>query len=101
MPQRIARRSVARLLAGGALGALLPRVPAAAAVESPVRGGTLVFGLGMGDPPTYDTHSSNVLAMIELLTPHYSNLLKIDTEHYPTVIGDADDRRIVLSVDLE
>jgi len=28
----------------------------AAAEEHPVRGGTLVFGINSGDPPTYDCH---------------------------------------------
>lgn len=57
--------------------------------EEPRRGGTLVFGINAGDPPTYDCHQSTVFAMIHLLSPHYSSLLKIDTEHYPNVIGDA------------
>src|SRR3954454_8489608 len=58
------------------------------AQEQPVRGGTLVFGINSGDPPTYDCHQSVLFPIIHLLTPHYSNLLKIDTEHYPKVIGD-------------
>src|SRR5947199_10495702 len=58
------------------------------AQEQPVRGGTLVFGINSGDPPTYDCHQSVLFPIIHLLTPHYSNLLKIDTQHYPKVIGD-------------
>jgi peptide/nickel transport system substrate-binding protein len=58
------------------------------AQEQPVRGGTLVFGVNSGDPPTYDCHQSVLFPIIHLLTPHYSNLLKIDTAHYPKVIGD-------------
>src|SRR3954467_11086271 len=60
----------------------------AAAQEQPVSGGTLIFGINSGDPPTYDCHQSVLFPIIHLLTPHYSNLLKIDTEHYPKVIGD-------------
>lgn len=56
--------------------------------EEPVRGGTLIFGINSGDPPTYDCHQSALFPIIHLLTPHYSNLLKIDTVHYPKLIGD-------------
>ena len=53
-----------------------------------MRGGTLVFGINSGDPPTYDCHQSALFPIIHLLTPHYSNLLKIDTPNYPKLIGD-------------
>jgi peptide/nickel transport system substrate-binding protein len=56
--------------------------------EEPVRGGVLSFGIHAGDPPTYDCHSSAVFSVIHLLTTHYSNLLKVDTAHYPGVVGD-------------
>jgi peptide/nickel transport system substrate-binding protein len=68
------------------LSAFLLVAPAAA--EEPVRGGTLVFGINSGDPPTYDCHQSVLFPIIHLLTPHYSNLLKIDTPNYPKIIGD-------------
>src|SRR3954453_14951360 len=58
------------------------------AQEQPVRGGTLILVINSGDPPTYDCHQSVLFPIIHLLTPHYSNLLKIDTEHYPKGIGD-------------
>ena len=58
------------------------------AQEQPVRGGTLIFGINSGDPPTYDCHQSVLFPIIHLLTPHYSNLLKIDTPNYPKIIGD-------------
>src|SRR5580765_8384538 len=60
----------------------------AGAAEQPTRGGTLVFGINSGDPPTYDCHQSVLFPIIHLLTPHYSNLLKIDTPNYPKLIGD-------------
>jgi peptide/nickel transport system substrate-binding protein len=60
----------------------------AAAQEQPAHGGTLVFGINSGDPPTYDCHQSVLFPIIHLLTPHYSNLLKIDTPNYPKIIGD-------------
>jgi len=76
-----------RYLAVGLLIAFVLVGPASAQ-EQPVRGGTLVFGINSGDPPTYDCHQSVLFPIIHLLTPHYSNLLKIDTPHYPKIIGD-------------
>ena len=63
------------------------RQPAGAA-EQPKRGGTLVFGINSGDPPTYDCHQSTLFPIIHLLSPHYSNLLRIDIPNYPKVVGD-------------
>jgi peptide/nickel transport system substrate-binding protein len=74
-----------------AIFALLSFVAAAFpayAQEQPVRGGTLIFGINSGDPPTYDCHQSVLFPIIHLLTPHYSNLLKIDTPNYPKIVGD-------------
>jgi len=68
--------------------ASLAQLSCALAQEQPVRGGTLIFGINSGDPPTYDCHQSVLFPIIHLLTPHYSNLLKIDTQHYPKIIGD-------------
>jgi peptide/nickel transport system substrate-binding protein len=70
------------------LVALLALAAPLRAQEQPVRGGTLIFGINSGDPPTYDCHQSVLFPIIHLLTPHYSNLLKIDTQHYPKIIGD-------------
>lgn len=70
-----------------ALACVLLTSPAIAQ-EQPVRGGTLVFGINSGDPPTYDCHQSALFPIIHLLSPHYSNLLKIDTTNYPKLIGD-------------
>jgi peptide/nickel transport system substrate-binding protein len=60
----------------------------AMAQDQPARGGTLIFGINSGDPPTYDCHQSVLFPIIHLLTPHYSNLLKIDTRNYPKIVGD-------------
>src|SRR2546430_7986725 len=73
---------------GTALVALLALAAPLRAQEQPVRGGTLIFGINSGDPPTYDCHQSVLFPIIHLLTPHYSNLLKIDTPNYPKIIGD-------------
>src|SRR6266496_144110 len=87
------RRTFVRILASAPFAALgIPfgatALSAATAAQAPVRGGTLVFGINSGDPPTYDCHQSVLFPIIHLLTPHYSNLLKIDTPNYPKVIGD-------------
>ena len=58
------------------------------APQQPKRGGTLVFGINSGDPPTYDCHQSTLFPIIHLLSPHYSNLLRIDIPNYPKVVGD-------------
>src|SRR5258708_5257700 len=63
----------------------------ASAQEPRARGGTLVFGINSGDPPTYDCHQSVLFPIIHLLSPHYSNLLRIDTPNYPKIIGDLAD----------
>ena len=75
----------------GLAGLRLPSAPCSPHLplaQEPVRGGTLVFGINSGDPPTYDCHQSALFPIIHLLTPHYSNLLKIDTPNYPKIIGD-------------
>src|SRR5262245_11348090 len=61
------------------------------AAQEPKRGGTLVFGINSGDPPTYDCHQSTLFPIIHLLSPHYSNLLRIDLARYPDVVGDLAD----------
>jgi peptide/nickel transport system substrate-binding protein len=76
-------RVVAAVLVSLLAGAGTP-----AGAQEPVHGGTLVYGIHAGDPPTYDCHSSGVFSIIHLLTTHYSSLLKIDTAHYPNVVGD-------------
>jgi peptide/nickel transport system substrate-binding protein len=60
----------------------------AMAQDQPARGGTLVYGINSGDPPTYDCHTSTLFPIIHLLSPHYSNLLRIDLKNYPKVVGD-------------
>src|SRR5262245_49990741 len=61
------------------------------AQPEPKRGGTLLFGVNSGDPPTYDCHQSTLFPIIHLLSPHYSNLLRIDLKNYPKVVGDLAD----------
>lgn len=73
---------------GAALGLLAPAQGPAAAQEQPAYGGTLIYGINSGDPPTYDCHQSVLFPIIHLLSPHYSNLLRIDTPNYPKLVGD-------------
>src|SRR5215213_91996 len=56
--------------------------------QQPKHGGVLVFGINSGDLPTYDCHQSTLFPIIHLLSPHYSNLLKIDLKNYPKLAGD-------------
>ena len=59
-----------------------------ALAQAPSRGGILVYGINSGDPPTYDCHQSALFPIIHLLSPHYSNLLRLDLTSYPKVVGD-------------
>jgi peptide/nickel transport system substrate-binding protein len=81
-------------IVGLALGAWLGHASlasSAVAEPDPKRGGTLVFGINSGDPPTYDCHQSTLFPIIHLLSPHYSNLLRLDLKHYPELVGDLAD----------
>jgi peptide/nickel transport system substrate-binding protein len=49
----------------------------AAFAQEPQRGGTLVFGLS-AEPPTYDCHQSNTYATLDVVSPHYSLLIRFD-----------------------
>jgi peptide/nickel transport system substrate-binding protein len=82
------RRNALRLLMAAGAGPFLPAIGHAAGSETPKRGGTLVFGLPGGDPPSYDLHAGNIHVLIHLLAPHYNGLLKIDSANYPNVVGD-------------
>ena len=67
--------------------ALLAFAPAAFAADTPQRGGTLDYGV-VAEPPTYDCHAGNTFAVLHVVSPHYSTLLKFDLAHYPNVVGD-------------
>jgi peptide/nickel transport system substrate-binding protein len=84
----IHRREVLQGLGGVGAAALMPNTGWAADDNAVNRGGTLVFGLTGGDPPSYDMHAGNAHVLVHLLQPHYNGLLKIDAANYPNVIGD-------------
>ena len=81
MLNRIKLRALALGLA--VLAALGCGSSAGTAQEAPRRGGTLVYGINSGDPPTYDCHQSPLFAIIHLLSPHYSQSLRLDLANYP------------------
>jgi peptide/nickel transport system substrate-binding protein len=47
----------------------------ALAAETPQRGGTLVFALA-AEPPTYDCHQANTYAVLDVVSPAYSLLIR-------------------------
>jgi peptide/nickel transport system substrate-binding protein len=61
---------------------------AAAAAETPRKGGVLLAVIG-ADPPSLDPHQENTFATIQLVAPLYSTLVQIDPYSYPKIIGDA------------
>ena len=70
--------------AGLAVGAAMTTVTAVA--ETPVRGGTLTFGVA-GQPNTFDCHATNTFAVLHYVAPHYSTLLRFDPAGYPKFVG--------------
>ena len=81
-----------RALAAAAIAALclapLAWAQAPAAKPSPVRGGTVVLPIHVGEPASYDCHATNSPAVMWRVAPHYSTLLKIDPDRFPEVAGD-------------
>ena len=71
-----------------ALAAISTAAAAAQPADAPVRGGTLVFGSHLSEPSSYDCHATASNGPIVRLAPHYSTLLKFETERYPEVKGD-------------
>src|SRR5690606_15913733 len=68
-----------------ALAAISTAAAAAQPADAPVRGGTLVFGSHLSEPSSYDCHATASNGPIVRLAPHYSTLLKFETERYPEV----------------
>ena len=76
----------ARIFAATAFAAVA-LISAAAAQETPRRGGDFIFAVG-GEPDTIDCHAATNFAVIHHLAPHYSTLVKFNTQKYPEIIGD-------------
>ena len=70
------------------VGWLVVAIPgAAAAAETPRRGGVLLAAIG-ADAPSLDPHQEQTFATLQPVAPLYSTLLQIDPYSYPNVIGD-------------
>lgn len=81
---QVKRASLRGVMAGCAA---LATVTAALAANEPVRGGTLVYPVHMGEPATYDCHAG-FQNLAFRVSPHYSTLVKIDADQYPRVEAD-------------
>src|SRR5437868_1797683 len=59
----------------------------AQAEDTPKRGGLLEFASTV-EPGNYDCHGNTSFAFLHPVAPHYSTVLKFDTDNYPQIIGD-------------
>lgn len=71
----------------GAVLLLAMLLPFPTGAQAPRRGGTLVY-ISTSQPPSFDGHRETTFAMLHPVKPHYSYLVKFDTQNYPKVIGD-------------
>jgi peptide/nickel transport system substrate-binding protein len=71
--------AAALFAAGFATGAI--------AQDKPVKGGTLLWGLS-AEAGTLDCGATDTFAVIHMVAPFYSTLLKVDLDKYPEVKGD-------------
>jgi peptide/nickel transport system substrate-binding protein len=62
-------------------------VAAPAAGETPKRGGTLTFAV-VAEPPGLDCHGSQTFALLNLVAPSYSLLVKFDSANDSAIVGD-------------
>ncbi|MDF2097336.1 ABC transporter substrate-binding protein [Aquibaculum arenosum] len=61
--------------------------PTAATASEPQAGGTLTYAV-LGEPSTYDCHAAVSFQELHYLAPHYSLLLRFNSENYPELEGD-------------
>jgi len=54
---------------------------------APEPGGTLVFAVE-SEPSNYDCQANVSPSFLQAVAPHYSTLLKVDSAHYPAIVGD-------------
>jgi peptide/nickel transport system substrate-binding protein len=59
----------------------------AAAQDQPVKGGMLIWGLS-AEAGTLDCGATDTFAVVQMVGPFYSTLLKVDLDKYPEVKGD-------------
>lgn len=78
------------LLAASLLGVGLFLSGTASSADQPRKGGELVFAVS-SEPNTYDCQALGSSVAMQSLAPHYSTLLKFDSERYPEIVGDLAD----------
>jgi peptide/nickel transport system substrate-binding protein len=66
---------------------LLTLASSRAPAQAPNKGGWLTFGV-VAEPPNYDCHANTTFALLDLVAPHYSLLVKFDGKDYPKVVPD-------------
>lgn len=71
----------------GAACVALAATASAVAADKPVRGGTLVYPVHMGETSTYDCQAG-FQNLAFRLAPHYSTLVKLSVDKYPQVEPD-------------
>lgn len=81
-------RAIPLLAALGAAGLVGSTSAQTARPATPVKGGTVVLPIHVGEPASYDCHATNSPAVMWRVAPHYSTLLKIDPDRFPEVTGD-------------
>jgi peptide/nickel transport system substrate-binding protein len=59
----------------------------ALAQDTPVKGGTLIYGM-TNEAPTLDCGGTDTYAVIHTVAPFYSTLLQVNLDKYPEVQGD-------------
>src|SRR5688572_13438772 len=62
-------------------------IPASAAEDKPIRGGTLTWGLS-AEAGTLDCGATDTYAVVQMVAPFYSTLLKLDLDNYGQIKGD-------------
>ena len=62
--------------------------PASPVAGLPVRGGTLVFPVHVGEPGTFDCHAAGSIGVMQRISPHYAKLVRLDDDRFPSVTGD-------------
>ncbi|MFN3351637.1 ABC transporter substrate-binding protein [Pseudorhodoplanes sp.] len=79
-------RSIARIAQRLACIVIAGSVTSAALAETPKRGGVLRHVVE-GEPANFDCHAAATSFALQVLAPHYSTLLKYDTNDYSKIVG--------------
>jgi peptide/nickel transport system substrate-binding protein len=82
-----ARRFLCLFGAVAAVLLALAHIAHAAAAQTPRRGGILKFAVTV-EPKDYDCTDNTAFALLDVIAPEYSTLLKFDAADYPQIVGD-------------